>query len=51
MFRRYEPLTPKLRYSTQARKHKPLLRCTESLKRNDIETFCLLMADEHNYRM
>ena len=32
---------PDLRYSTQARKYKPLLHCTGSLKRNDIETFCL----------
>ena len=31
----------KPRYSTQARKHKSLLRCLESLKRNDIKTFCL----------
>ena len=26
---------------TLARKYKPFLHCTESLKRNDIETFCL----------
>ena len=32
---------PKLRYSTQARKYKPLLQCTGSLKPNDIKTFCL----------
>ena len=32
---------PKLRYSVHARKYKPLLYCTGSLKRNNIETFCL----------
>ena len=36
------------RYSTSATKYKPFLHCTESLKRKDIETFCLWMADEHN---
>ena len=30
---------PKRRYSTQARKYKPLLHCTGSPKRNDIKTF------------
>ena len=40
---------PKLRYSIQARKYKPLLHCTESFKRKDIKTFCLWMANEHNY--
>ena len=37
---------PKLRYSNQARKYKSLLHCSELLKRNDIEKFCLWMADE-----
>ena len=32
----------------QARKYKPLLHFMESLKRNDIETVCLHMADEYN---
>ena len=32
---------PTRRYSTSARKYKPFLHCTESIKRNDIETFCL----------
>ena len=27
------------------------IACTESLKHNDIETFCLWMADEHNCRL
>ena len=35
-----EPV-PKLRYRAHARKYTPLLHCTESLKRNDIEQFCL----------
>ena len=25
-----------------------LLHCTGSIKRNDMETFCSYMADEHN---
>ena len=28
-------------------KYKPLLHCTESLKRDKIESFYLQMADEH----
>ena len=31
-----------------ARQYKPLLHCTESLKYDDIGTFCLQVADEHN---
>ena len=30
---------PKLRFSIHARKYKPLLQCTESRKRYNIETF------------
>ena len=40
---------PKRRCSTQARKYKPILHCTEPLQRNDIITICLNMSDEHNY--
>ena len=40
---------PKLRNSIQARKYEPLPHCTGSLKRNNIKTFCLWMADENNY--
>ena len=32
---------PEIRFSTQARKLKPLLHCTESLKHDVIKTFCL----------
>ena len=38
----------KPRYRADARKYKPLLHFTESLNRDDIETFCLSVADEHN---
>ena len=31
---------PKLKNRAYARKYKPLFHCTESLKRNDIETIC-----------
>ena len=39
---------PVLRYSFHAQKYKPFLRWTESLKHNDIETFCVWMADKYN---
>ena len=39
---------PKLRYGAHARKFTPLKHCTESVKRDDIETSCLYMTDEHN---
>ena len=38
---------PKLRYSANVRKYKPLLHCAESLKRDSIETFCLYTKVEH----
>ena len=31
-------------YRAHAQKYKPLLHCTESLKRDDIETYCSYMA-------
>ena len=39
---------PNLRYSTHAKKCKPLLHCTESLKPDDIEIFGLSIAGKHN---
>ena len=41
----------KLRYSAHARMYETLQHCTESLKRDDIESFYLQMADEHNCRI
>ena len=41
--------SPKLRFSAHAKIYKPLIRCAESLMRDDIVTFCLQMADEQNY--
>ena len=40
---------PKIRNSTQVKKCKHLLQCTESLKRDDIEMFGLSIEDEHNW--
>ena len=40
-------IVPKLRYRDYAQKCKPLLQCTKSLKRDDIEIFDLLVEDEH----
>ena len=39
---------PTLIYRAHAQNCKPLLDCTESLKRNDIEIFGLQMEGEHN---
>ena len=39
---------PKLRYKAHARKYKPFLHVTESLKHDSIEIISLLMADKHN---
>ena len=38
----------KLRYRGHARKYKPLLHGTESVKRNNTETFYSYMADKNN---
>ena len=38
---------PKLSYRDPVRTYKPLPHCAELFKNHDIETFCLLMADEH----
>ena len=35
-----------MKYSAHVRKYKPFLHCTESFKRQIIETFCLYMT--HN---
>ena len=37
MFQSYRDIA----LQASARKYKPFLHCTELLKRNDIETFCL----------
>ena len=39
---------PKPRYRVHARKYKPLLHCTKSLKRDHITVVCLKMANEHS---
>ena len=42
-------LIPKPRYIAYAKKCKPFPHCTKSIKRNDMEIYCLWIEDEHNY--
>ena len=38
---------PQLRYTAHAEKYIHLPHCTESLKHNDIEAFCLTLVDKY----
>ena len=40
---------PKMKYIVHAGKYKPLLRCRQSLKPDQIKIFCYKMAGENNF--